>query len=47
MRAKDDPKAHCMPRGALRIHTDDMVDSELMDDYCLENEKDAIHLAGK
>ena len=42
----DDPKAYTAP-WTVTLTQPLMVDSELMDYYCLENEKDAIHLVGK
>ena len=42
----DDPKAYSAP-WTVTLTQPLMVDSELMDYYCLENEKDAIHLVGR
>jgi hypothetical protein len=42
----DDPKAYTAP-WSVTFTQPLMVHSELMDYYCLENEKDSIHLVGK
>ena len=42
----DDPKAFTAP-WTVTLTQPLMVDSELMDYYCMENEKDAIHLVGQ
>jgi len=42
----DDPKAYTAP-WTVRITQPLILDSELIDYYCLENEKDFVHMVGK
>ena len=42
----DDPKAYTAPWTVTFDHPI-VLDSELLDYYCLENEKDAVHMKGK
>ena len=42
----DDPKAYTAP-WTVKLTQPIQLDSELLDYYCLENEKDAVHLVGK
>ncbi len=42
----DDPKAYTAP-WTVKLTQPTLLDSELLDYYCLENEKDAEHLVGK
>jgi hypothetical protein len=42
----NDPKAYTKP-WSITLNQDIMLDTELLDYYCLDNEKDAKHLVGK
>jgi hypothetical protein len=42
----NDPKAYTAP-WTVKVNQPLVLDSELLDYYCLENEKDAAHMAGK
>ena len=42
----DDPKAYTAP-WTIKLHQPLVLDSELLDYVCLENEKDAPHMVGK
>jgi len=42
----DDPKAYTAP-WTVMLHNTIVVDTDLLDYICLENEKDASHLVGK
>ena len=42
----DDPKASAQPR-SVALHQDILLDTELMEYFCTENEKDRDHLVGK
>jgi hypothetical protein len=42
----DDPKAYTAP-WTIQMNQPIVLDSELIDYYCLENEKDAAHMSGK
>jgi hypothetical protein len=42
----DDPKAYTAP-WTVQLNQPLVLDSELLDYYCLENEKDAVHMVGK
>ena len=42
----DDPKAYTAP-WTVKLTQPIVLDSELLDYYCLENEKDAVHMVGK
>jgi hypothetical protein len=42
----DDPKAYTAP-WSVKLTQPLVLDSELLDYYCLENEKDFVHLVGK
>jgi hypothetical protein len=42
----DDPKAYTKPWTITLIHTI-VLDTELMDYICTENEQDAAHMVGK
>lgn len=42
----DDPKAYTAP-WTVKLTQPILLDSELLDYYCLENEKDALHMVGK
>ena len=42
----DDPKAYTAP-WTVKLPQPLLLDSELLDYYCLENEKDAAHMVGK
>jgi hypothetical protein len=42
----DDPKAYTAP-WTVKLKQPLVLDSELLDYYCLENEKDFVHMVGK
>ena len=42
----DDPKAYTKP-WTIKLSQPLVVDTELLDYICLENEKDTVHLVGK
>ena len=42
----DDPKAYTAP-WTVTLNQPIVLDSELLDYYCLENEKDAAHMVSK
>jgi hypothetical protein len=42
----DDPKAYTAP-WTIQMNQPIVLDSELLDYYCLENEKDAVHMSAK
>jgi hypothetical protein len=42
----DDPKTYTAP-WTIQLNQPLVLDSELLDYYCLENEKDAVHMVGK
>jgi hypothetical protein len=42
----DDPKAYTKP-WSIQLKQSILLDSDLLDYICLENEKDAAHLVGK
>jgi hypothetical protein len=42
----DDPKTYTAP-WTVQLNQPLVLDSELLDYYCLENEKDAVHMVGK
>jgi len=42
----DDPKAYTKP-WTIKLNEQILVDTELLEYYCLDNEKDASHLVGK
>lgn len=42
----DDSKAYTAP-WTVKVTQPIMLNSELLDYYCLENQKDAVHMVGK
>jgi hypothetical protein len=42
----DDPKAYTAP-WTIQLNQPIVLDSELLDNVCLENEKDSAHMVGK
>jgi hypothetical protein len=42
----NDPKAYTKP-WSIKLNQDIVLNTELLDYYCLDNEKDAKHLVGK
>jgi hypothetical protein len=42
----DDPKAYTKP-WTVKLHQSIVLDTELLDEICLENEKSVQHLTGK
>jgi hypothetical protein len=43
----DDPKAYTAPRTIVTLNQPIVVDTELLDYVCLENERDSAHFVGK